>query len=37
MEGVPIVSNFKQPIKHVIKLVLNENDVKLLKLKANRV
>ena len=37
MEGVPIVSNFKQPIKHVIKLVLNENDVKLLKLKTNRV
>ena len=30
MKSVPIVTNFKRPtIKHLIKLILYENDVKL--------
>ena len=32
MKGVPIITNFKQPIyQTLIKLILYENDVKLLK------
>ena len=41
MEVFPIVTNFKQPfflsIKHLIKLILDENDVKLLKFKRSPV
>ena len=41
MEVVPIVINFKQPfflsVKHLIKLILDENDVKLLKFKRSPV
>ena len=41
MEVVPIVTNFKQPfflsIKDLIKLILDENDVKLLKFKRSPV
>ena len=29
MKRVPTVTNFKRPIKHLIKLTLYENDVKL--------
>ena len=32
MKRVPIVTDFKRPIKHLIKLILYKNDVKLLKL-----
>ena len=39
MERVPIITNFKRPIyqKHLIKLILYENDVKLLKFKRSSV
>ena len=34
MKRVPIITNFKQPsIRRLIKLILHENDVKLLKFK----
>ena len=31
MKVVPIITNFKRPIRHLIKLILYENGVKLLK------
>ena len=33
MKGVPIITNFKRSIRHLIKLILYENDVKLLEFK----
>ena len=33
VKGVPIITNFKRPIKHLIKLIFYENYVKLLKFK----
>ena len=33
MKRVPIITNFKRPIKHLIKLILYENNVKLLQFK----
>ena len=38
MKGAPIITNFKRPIYQIlIKLVLYENDVKLLKFKRSPV
>ena len=37
MKGAPIITNFKRPIIHLIKLSLYENDVKLLKFKRSPV
>ena len=36
-ERSSVITNFKQPIKHLIKLILYENDVKLLKFKRSPV
>ena len=35
MKWVPIITNFKRPIRHLVKLILYENDVKLLKFKTS--
>ena len=37
MKWVPIITNFKRPIRHLVKLILYENDVKLLKFKKSPV
>ena len=37
MKRVPIITNFKRPIRHLVKLILYENDVKLLKFKKSPV
>ena len=37
MKGVPFITNFKRTIRHLIKLILYENDVKLLKFKRSPV
>ena len=37
MKGFPIITNFKRTIRHLIKLILYENDVKLLKFKRSPV
>ena len=37
MKGVPIITNFKHPIKHLVRLILYEHDVKLLKFKRSPV
>ena len=36
-ERSSVITNFKRPIKHLIKLILYENDVKLLKFKRSHV
>ena len=36
-ESSSVITNFKRPIKHLIKLILYENDVKLLKFKSSHV
>ena len=33
MKGVPVITDFKQPIRNLIKLILYENDEKLIKFK----
>ena len=37
MKGVPIITNFNLSIRHLIKLILYENDAELLKFKRNPV
>ena len=37
MKGVPITANFKRPIYQTFKLILHENDIKLLKFKRSPV
>ena len=37
MKRVPIITNFKRPKRDIIKLILYENDVKLLKFKRSPV